>query len=153
MINNQIKSNIVTISLQGKPIGSFSLNNDKIIFSSDLKDEVILNIIKDARKDGIQYLEYVYSNNKCVSILKKSFPADDSFINELIKLIKKNDYEIYEEVVELNQEISSLLSFLPEETTIKKDILEDLSNMNYLEKTYIKYQLEKKIDELSKVLN
>ena len=145
-MQNIKNKNPIIISLHGKPVGSFLFEDKKIIFLDNFKDENILNIIKNSEKNGISYVRYVHREDEHTSLFEKSFPVDSNFFFELIKLIKNNGYEIYEEVLEINKEINELLDLLPEDNEIRKDILKNLADMNYLEKTYLKDKLKEKFD-------
>lgn len=140
-------SNTITISFQSKPVGAITILNGQISLSSDLTDDTIINIIKDAQNNGIPYIEYVHNDSEHISIFKNLFPNDGNFIFELAKHIKESGYEIYEEVVKINNEVTNLLNLLPKDNKVKKEILDNLPKMSYLDKTYIKDKLEKKFDE------
>ncbi len=145
----QQKSNIpiTTLSSHGTPVGSFSVQDGRLLISDDADDALRGLLQKSAL--GITYTQYAQQGGRRFAFFETTFPGDEIFGEQLVRRLKDAGYELYEEISSLNQVITQLLMLLPEDNQFRKDMLEQVPDMTYLEKTMLKRELEKRFDALA----
>jgi len=145
-ISQKNKNKEISISIcSDRPLGTILITGGKLN-CSDIIDFDLQNSMEMLAREGIPYAaERRSPDGSFVSVFRRAFLGDGNFYFELINVLKKQGYTIVEEHTKINQELKDLLNCLPDtpsEDEMREKVENNLDRMNFLEKTYIKKNIE-----------
>lgn len=139
----------VTFSKKGIMFGTVHFGDKPHAVFSAHADENFKTLVEQCIREGVPSVIHHHKDTALIAVFKNTLPNEKNFEFEFMKHLEANGYDAYEKHKELEQDIEALLRCLSGGEKVKDDIIKHFPEMNYLEKTYIKNELENTLARLA----
>lgn len=142
-MQKNVQNIILRISRDDEQLGVVFIDTDNAITYSDLASEIIKDVIALALREGVPSHAAEYKDNSHMIIEKTITPAHPLFPLALVRFLEEKGFHVDRRYPDVEAEITKLLNIFPDLDKNKKEILEKLDTMSYLEQSAILEELKK----------
>lgn len=118
---------------------------EKDIFNIKYLDREFEKFLESEIEKGISALQDVYNKDSRVFVMSKQEvkTEDELFGFAVIDFLRMNGFKVGADEPKIDEDVKSILKEFPDDNKDKKELLDKLSRMTYLEKTLLLKELKK----------
>ncbi len=109
-----------------------------------ISDSTLKALLDRSFREGVHRFRDVHDENRQIIVREPIKPEHPGFPLALFEWLRSQGLDVRIRHPEVDEEIRLLLAKLPDNQLIKGQVLQQLSSMNYLEKTFIIEKLKEK---------
>ncbi len=133
--------NDIKILKNKKEVGRIKVQDCKLKLENSASGELAA-LIQKAETEGITRLRDIHQNNIITTIEENVTPSDPHFYLALLGWLRRNGYEVIPATPDIDKRLIALIKRLPDEVKEKTELLKEVPDLTYLEKTFLLEELE-----------